>query len=207
MDGHGKRGKGPRKANRKVSGSINASATAKDHKDQGPAAVAGGSAGKGDKKRVKRRSEGNGRPPRPKGPRVRTKKSWVFKRKNVIFFPFFFLKTPYYLKFLLTPAKPKATGDDAAAAEAEKEHAAEGEAEAAAAESDSEAEYDSDVDPSFVPPASHDPDLDYDEYSDGEVPEEEEKLLLSVGVEKMRCPNTEIRRFYIYIYTQPISLA
>lgn len=31
--------------------------------------------------------------------------------------------------------------------------------------------YDSDFDPPFIPPAIPDPDLDYDEYSDGEIPE------------------------------------
>jgi hypothetical protein len=40
--------------------------------------------------------------------------------------------------------------------------------------------YDSDVDPSFIPPSMPDPDLDYDEYSDGEIPEDETKELLEV---------------------------
>ena len=33
--------------------------------------------------------------------------------------------------------------------------------------------YDSDFDPPFIPPAIPDPDLDYDEYSDGEITEGE----------------------------------
>jgi len=33
--------------------------------------------------------------------------------------------------------------------------------------------YDSDIDPPFIPPAIPDPDFDYDEYSDGEIPEDE----------------------------------
>ena len=33
--------------------------------------------------------------------------------------------------------------------------------------------YDSDIDPPFIPPAIPDPDFDYDEYSDGEIPEGE----------------------------------
>ncbi len=75
-----------------------------------------------------------------------------------------------YLRFLLAPPKSK-------------EESKEGEEESAKAveSSDSESEYDSDVDPGFVPPTSHDPDLDYDEYSDGEVPEEEQKSLLEVA--------------------------
>ena len=45
---------------------------------------------------------------------------------------------------------------------------------------ESENEYDSDVDPSFVPNSAFDLELDYDEYSDGEVPEEELKELVKV---------------------------
>ena len=43
-----------------------------------------------------------------------------------------------------------------------------------------EGDYDSDVDPSFVPNSAFDIELDYDEYSDGEVPEEEVKELVKV---------------------------
>ena len=41
------------------------------------------------------------------------------------------------------------------------------------AEIPEEDDYDSDIDPPFIPPAIPDPDLDYDEYSDGEIPEGE----------------------------------
>merc|ERR1712186_65202 len=41
--------------------------------------------------------------------------------------------------------------------------------------------YDSDFDPPFIPPAIPDPDLDYDEYSDGEIPEDEVKELEKEG--------------------------
>merc|ERR1712045_16792 len=41
--------------------------------------------------------------------------------------------------------------------------------------------YDSDFDPPFIPPAIPDPDLDYDEYSDGEIPEDEIKELEKEG--------------------------
>merc|ERR1712117_263562 len=41
--------------------------------------------------------------------------------------------------------------------------------------------YDSDFDPPFIPPAIPDPDLDYDEYSDGEIPEDEVKQLEKEG--------------------------
>jgi hypothetical protein len=39
--------------------------------------------------------------------------------------------------------------------------------------------YDSDQDPCFVPRMYHDPDLDYDEYSDGEISEGEASRLFS----------------------------
>ena len=41
-------------------------------------------------------------------------------------------------------------------------------------------DYDSDRDPSFIPSTSHDIDLDFDEYSDGEVPDEEVQELKKV---------------------------
>ena len=46
--------------------------------------------------------------------------------------------------------------------------------------------YDSDEDPSFLPSAHFDPDLDYDEYSDGEVPDEEHKLLMKEMDEELK---------------------
>ncbi len=97
---------------------------------------------------------------------------------------------PYYLKYLLAP--PKSKGRKVENEEAEEENKGEEGTTTTTVpaksvpqpppqlESDSESEYDSDIDPSFVPPSSHDPELDYDEYSDGEVPEDEEKMLLSV---------------------------